>query len=386
MDLRKAVAIVGAAESDEIGVVPDKTALELLVEAASNALEDAGLTTNDVDGLFTTGISWAPSMLVAEYMGLKNVRYTDSTNTGGSAFVIMVEHALAAVRAGLCEVALIAHGESGYSNRRRPIPNSYAIDPTLPEGQFESPFGVGSMPSIYAMAAARHMYQYGTTSEQLAQIAVSTREWAAKNPKAFARDPLTIEDVLASPPIAWPLRRLDCCLVTDAAGAVIVTTPERARDLKKPPVWVLGSGEAHTHNSMLEMPDLTWTAARLSGERAYRMAGLGPEDMDVLQLYDSFTYTVLVTLESLGFCKPGEGGAFVEDGKLGPGGSLPTNTSGGGLSYTHPGMFGIFTLIEGVRQLRGEAGDRQVQNAKTALCNGTGGVLSSTGTVILGAD
>lgn len=386
MDLRKAVAIVGAAESDEIGVVPDKTALELLVEASSNALEDAGLTTNDVDGLFTTGISWAPSMLVAEYMGLKNVRYTDSTNTGGSAFVIMVEHALAAVRAGLCEVALIAHGESGYSNRRRPIPNSYAIDPTLPEGQFESPFGVGSMPSIYAMAAARHMYQYGTTSEQLAQIAVSTREWAAKNPKAFARDPLTIEDVLASPPIAWPLRRLDCCLVTDAAGAVIVTTPERARDLKKPPVWVLGSGEAHTHNSMLEMPDLTWTAARLSGERAYRMAGLGPEDMDVLQLYDSFTYTVLVTLESLGFCKPGEGGAFVEDGKLGPGGSLPTNTSGGGLSYTHPGMFGIFTLIEGVRQLRGEAGDRQVQNAKTALCNGTGGVLSSTGTVILGAD
>lgn len=386
MDLRKAVAIVGVAESDEIGIVPDKTALELLVEASLNALDDAGLTTNDVDGLFTTGISWAPSMLVAEYMGLKNVHYTDSTSTGGSAFVIMVEHALAAVRAGMCEVALIAHGESGYSDRKRPVPNAYAQDPTLPEGQFETPFGVASMPSIYALAAARHMHQYGTTSEQLAQIAVSTRQWAMKNPKAFSRDPLTIEDVLASPWIAWPLHRLDCCLVTDAAGAVIVTTPERARDLKKKPVWVLGSGEAHTHNSMLQMPDLTWTAARLSGERAYRMAGLGPSDMDVLQLYDSFTYTVLVTLESLGFCKPGEGGAFVEDGKLGPGGSLPTNTSGGGLSYTHPGMFGIFTLIEGVRQLRGEAGERQVPNARTALCNGTGGVLSSTGTVILGAD
>lgn len=386
MDLRKAVAIVGAAESDQIGIVPTRTALELHVEAASNALADAGLTTADVDGLFTTGTGWAPSMLVAEYLGLKNVRYTDATSTGGSAFVIMVEHALAAVHAGLCEVALVTHGESGYSNRKRPIPNSYAIDPTLPEGQYEAPFGVGSMPSIYAMAAARHMYQYGTTSEQLAQIAVSTREWAALNPRAFARDPLTIADVLASPMIAYPLHRLDCCLVTDAGGAIVITSASRARDCRKRPVWVLGSGEAHTHNSILSMPDLTWTAARQSGAHALGMAGLQPNDIDVLEIYDSFTYTVLVTLESLGFCEPGEGGALVADGRLGPGGSLPTNTNGGGLSYTHPGMYGMFTLVEATRQLRGECGERQVPNARTALCNGTGGVLSSTGTVVLGAD
>lgn len=385
-DLRKATAIVGVAESDSIGIVPDRTPLELHAEAALNALDDAGLKTTDVDALFTTGTGWAPSLLIGEYLGLKNLRYTDGTSTGGSAFVIMVEHALAAIHAGLCEVALITHGESGYSGRRRPIPNSYAIDPTLPEGQYESPFGVASMPSIYAMAATRHMHQYGTTREQLAQIAVSTRQWAAMNPKAFARDPLTIEDVLNSPPVAYPLNRLDCCLVTDAGGAVVITTANRARDLKKRPVWILGSGEAQTHSGILSMPDLTWTAARQSGERAFAMAGLKPSDIDVLEIYDSFTYTVLVSLESLGFCKPGEGGALVEDGRLGPGGSLPTNTNGGGLSYTHPGMYGIFTLIEGTRQMRGESGDRQVEGARTALCNGTGGVLSATGTVILGSD
>lgn len=386
MHKERKVAIVGAEEADEIGIVPGKSALMLQAEAARNALRDAGLSFADVDGVFTTGFGtgWAPSMSFAEYVGIVP-RYTDSTATGGSAFVIMVEHALAALELGLCNVALIVHGENGYSGRHLPRP-SRVPDPWTPAGQFEAPFGAGGPAGMYAMAAMRHMAVYGTTSEQLAEVAVSTRRWAQLNPKALKREPLTVADVLASRWIAYPLHLLDCCLVTDAGGAVVLTTAVRARDCRKPPVWVLGTGEAHTHNSLLGMPDLTVSPARISGELALTRAGVSRDEIDLLEIYDSFTYTVIVTLESLGFCGPGEGGPFVENGRLGPGGALPTNTSGGGLSYTHSGMFGIFLLIEAVRQLRGECGARQVPNARLALCNGTGGFLSSSGTVILGRD
>ena len=236
------------------------------------------------------------------------------------------------------------------------------------------------------MAAMRHMHQYGTTHEQLAEIAVATRKWAMLNPKAMMRDPLTIDDVLSSRWIAYPLHLLDCCLVTDAGGAIVVTSAERAKDCKKKPVYVLGSGEATTHQSIVNMPDLTTTPAAISGPRAFEMAGVRHEDLDVVEVYDSFTYTVLATLEALGFCKPGEGGAFVSDQRTAPGGDFPLNTNGGGLSYTHPGMYGMFLLIEAARQLRGECGERQVAGAKLGLVNGTGGALSSTGTLILGVD
>jgi acetyl-CoA acetyltransferase len=253
----------------------------------------------------------------------------------------------------------------------------------MPAAQFETPYGDLSPISGYAMAAMRHMYEYGTTSEQLAEVAVSTRRWAALNPRALMREPIAVEDVLQSPMISSPLHRLDCCVMTDGGGAVVVTSAERARDLRKPPVYVLGSGFSATHHTITQMENLTTSGAVESGRRAFRMAGVTPDDIDVVEIYDSFTISVVMALEDLGFCKKGEGGAFVEGGRLGPGGELPTDTSGGGLSYTHPGAFGLFLIIEAVRQLRGEGGPRQVPDAKLALVHGIGGWLSSPTTLIL---
>jgi acetyl-CoA acetyltransferase len=326
------------------------------------------------------------SIMVAEYLGIRP-SYSDSTLPGGSAFEFHVEHAAAAISAGLCETALICYAETRLSDHKRRMTTSFTTNaPQEPEEQFETPYGCWVPIPTYALAAQRHMYQYGTTSEQLAEIAVAARKWANLNPAAAMHGALSIEDVLASPMMCTPLRLRDCCLVNDGGGAVIVTTAERARDLGKKPVWVLGCGESHTHRSITGMPDLTVTPARLSGERAFRSAGLVPSDIDVLELYDSFTITVLLQLEDLGFCPKGEGGRFVEGQRLAPGGVRPTNTGGGGLSYLHTGMFGIFLLIEAVRQLRGECGERQIADAKTALCNGIGGSLASSGTVILGVE
>jgi acetyl-CoA acetyltransferase len=257
----------------------------------------------------------------------------------------------------------------------------------LPFYEWDLPYGFGSPASSYSLAARRHMHEFGTTSEQLAEIAVAFRGWASKNPNAYHRDPITVDDVLASPLVAAPLHKLDCCLVTDGAGALVMTSAARARDLRQPPVYVLGAGTAHTHGmSISQMGDVTTTGAAVSGPQAFAMAGLAPTDVDVIELYDSFTITALMTLEDLGFCAKGEGGAFVEGGRLGPGGDLPTNTNGGGLSYTHPGMYGMFVLVEAVRQLRGEVVDRQVPGAEVAVANGCGGVLSCTSTIVLGTE
>ena len=382
--LHKKVAIVGVAESD-IGRVPHKSKFQLSAEASRLALEDAGLSRQDVDGIFTTIITEGgqfSTLLMAEYLGI-TPRYTDSTSIGGSSFVAYVQHAAMAIATGRCEVALICHGSTNLSDRGGRSGPVSAAQQVFGPTQFEEPYGVSTIGS-YALAAHRHMYEYGTASEQLAEIAVATRKWASLNPKAMMRDPITIDDVMNSRVIASPLHLLDCCLVTDAGGAVVLTSLERARDLAKPPIAVLGTGEAHTHRMISQMPDLTETAAKISGKQAFERAGLTPADIDVAEIYDSFTITVLLTLESLGFCAKGEGGAFVSGQRTAPGGDFPMNTQGGALSYTHPGMFGIFTVIEAVRQLRGECGPRQVPGAEVALCNGTGGVLSSTGTIILG--
>ncbi len=385
MTLKGKTAIVGVAESD-LGSTPDKTSLQLIAQATHRALDDAGLSKKDIDGFFCAGWITMESIMVAEYLGIKP-SYSDSTLPGGSAFEFHVHHAAAAISAGLCETALICYGENRLSGRKKGMAMNFVKGaPQEPEEQFETPYGCWVPIPTYALAAQRHMYQYGTTREQLAEIAVATRKWAQLNPLATMRGPLTIEDVLASPVMCTPLHLRDCCLVSDGGGAVIMTTAERARNLRKRPVLVLGCGESHTHRSITGMPDLTVSPARASGERAYRMAGLRPSDMDLLELYDSFTITVLLQLEDLGFCPKGEGGRFVENQRLAPGGGLPTNTSGGGLSFIHTGMFGIFLLIEAARQLRGECGDRQVPNARTALCNGIGGSLASSGTVILGVD
>ena len=325
-------------------------------------------------------------MLFAEYLGV-HPRFTDSTMTGGSSFEVHLEHAAAAINAGLCDVVIDVYAATPRSDRRRqanrPRPQMMGPNPAL---EWEVPFGLRQPMGPYGLAASRHMAVYGTTSEQLAQIAVSTRQWAAMNPQARYRDPITVDDVLASPLECAPLHRLDCCLVTDGAGAFVLTSAERARDLAKPPVYVLGAGTSHDHNMISQMPDLTTTAGVVSGANAFRMAGIKPDDVDLLMGYDSFTITALLHLEDLGFCAKGEGGAFVESGATAPGGSLPMNTNGGGLSYTHPGMYGMFLITESVKQLRGEAGDRQVDGVEIAVAHGSGGLLSCMSTAVLGTE
>jgi acetyl-CoA acetyltransferase len=376
--VRGAAAIVGVAEAAApTGELPDwGRALEARV--IREALADAGLTLADVDGLCHAG----SSLDLGEFLGIAPV-FTESTYTGGSGFELYVEKAAAAIAAGQCEVVVIVYAATPRGDRRRGTGGW--VEPPGPRDEFEAPYGLGLMGS-YALAASRHMAVYGTTSAQLAEIAVSTRAWAAFNPAARFRDPLTVDDVLASPVYSSPLHQLDCCLVTDGAGAIVVASAARARALRRPPVWVLGAASCHSHNMIHAMPDLTVTPGAVSGARAFQAAGVTPSDVDVLMAYDSFTITALLHLEDLGFCAKGEGGAFVEGGRTGPGGALPMNTNGGGLSYTHPGMYGIFLLVEAARQLRGEAGDRQVPGASIAVAHGSGQYLSAMSTVVLGSE
>ena len=378
---KRTVSIVGVAESD-CGKGTGLTVLQHQALAAKRALDDAGLSLSDVDAVMAVDFLGLPSLQIAEYLGIK-LKFTDTTVTGGSAFETLVEHAALGISAGLCDVVLITYGSTLWSDRRRVIEGG-GIDLRMPAAQFETPYGDLSPIAAYALAAERHMYEYGTTSEQLAEVAVSTRRWAALNPRALLRELITVDDVLGSPLISAPLHRLDCCLMTDGGGAVVVTSAERARDLRKAPVYVLGSGFSSTHQTIDQMADLTITGAVESGRQAFGRAGITSEDIDVVEIYDSFTISVILALEDLGFCKKGEGGAFVQAGRIGPGGALPTDTSGGGLSYTHPGAFGIFLIIEAVRQLRGECGQRQVLDAKLACVHGIGGWLSSHATLILG--
>jgi len=381
LSLKRACAIAGVAES-RLGVVPDSTVLTLQAEAMVAALADAGLQKADVDGLFVSG-PWGrlPGLQIAEYLGIQP-SYSDSTMVGGASFEFHLGHAAAAIQAGLCKVAVILYGSTQRSRADKYI---FQIRDDLGY-QYEAPYGLPTPVGSYALAASRHFAEYGTTNEQLADLAVSTREWARMNPKAYRREALTREEVLTSGPIATPLNRLDCCLFTDGGGAAVVVSPDIAKTLNKPPVWLFGQGESVSHAQISEMRDLTITPAARSGARAFEMAGVTHADLDVVEIYDSFTITVLLTLESLGFCKPGEGGTFISGGRTGPGGEFPLNTNGGGLSYCHPGQYGIFLIIEAVRQLRGECGDRQVANAALALISGTGGVLSSNSTCILGVE
>lgn len=377
--------IVGVADTPLVrGVAPDTTPLRMQADVARRALAEAGLTLGDVDGLLSTG-AWGnpgpgrfPTVTLTEYLGLQT-RFTDSSNIGGASFEAHLAHASLAIQQGYCDVALITYGSLQKSERSRTLAGR---NPVLTM-QFESPWGMLSPVGGYALAAQRHMHQYGTTSEQLAEVAVAARRWAQLNPDATSRDDLTVDDVLASPLVSDPLHKLDCCLVTDGGGAVVVTTAENARSMDVTPIVVAGYGEAESHWNIAAMPDLTVTSAARSGPRALQMAGMTPDQIDLAQIYDSFTITVLLTLEALGFCRPGEAGEFVSGGRIAPGGDFPMNTSGGGLSYCHPGMFGIFLIIEAVRQLRGEAGARQVEGVRNALVSGTGGTLSSAATCVL---
>ncbi|HEX9775675.1 MAG TPA: acetyl-CoA acetyltransferase [Actinomycetota bacterium] len=380
---RRRVAIVGIGESRS-GEVPDATHWQLHREAASAAFVDAGLSPADVDGLFSCGADLMHPVQLGEYLGLRP-DYVDGTQVGGSSWEFFVHHAIGAIEAGLCDVALLNYATTSRSDLKRKTRSAnVAIDARGP-AQFESAYG-HTVIGRHAMAATRHMHEFGTTPEQLAAIAVQARANAALNPNAMYRDPLTVEDVLSSREICSPLHKLDCCIRSDGGGAVLLVGEDRARSLNKEPVWLLGAGEATSHHTMSEWKDFTESPARRSARRAFAMAGVKPDEIDVVQVYDSFTITVLLTLEAMGFCSRGEGGAFVENGRLLIDGDLPTNTDGGGLSSNHPGMRGIFLIIEAVRQLRGEAGDRQVKRAQLAAVNGTGGWFSSTGTLVLGVE
>lgn len=378
-DLRRGgAAIVGAAESDLGQVAEGMNPIDLMAQGIARALADCGLTLAEVDGLFcATTQSRTSAMSLAEYLN-KPDAYVDSTIVGGSSFEIHVAHAAAALERGLCSVAVIAYGSTQRSVGRKQA-SVREFNP------YETPYRPFLPASAYALAASRHMHEFGTTREQLAEVAVAARQWAQLNPAAWEKKPLAIADVLGARMISYPLTVRDCCLVTDGGGAIVMTTTERARDLKKPPVPVLGFGQAITHATITSMPDLTVTGAQVSGREAYRMAGLGPAEIDVAALYDAFTINTILFLEDLGFCPKGEGGRFVEGGAIAPGGRLAVNTNGGGLSYCHPGMYGLFLLIESVRQLRGECGARQVAGAATALVHGNGGVLSAQASVILGS-
>jgi len=374
------VAIVGAGLSD-CGRVPDKTAMALMAQSARRAISDAGLTKDDIDGFGGHG-SLLPPVEVSEYLGLRPT-WVDATNVGGSSWEVMARHAADAIAAGEIDVALLTYGSTARSDVKRRVRASAAAMSTAGAMQYEAPYGA-TLIAKYAMAARRHMIEYGTTADQLAEVAVAAHEWAAMNPNAFERDRITAADVAAAPMLADPFTSKHVCLRTDGGGAVVLASERVAKDCAKEPVWILGATDATSHVSMSEWADFTTSAAAVSGPRAFEQAGVRPADIDVCQLYDSFTSTVLLTVEDLGFCAKGEGGPFIESGALRPGGALPTNTDGGGLASCHPGMRGMFLMVEAVRQLRGECGPRQVGDARLACVHAMGGFFTHSATMILG--
>ncbi len=398
MSLSKAAAIVGAAEANEIGYPEEpRTSLQLHIEAIKNVSEQTGIPISAIDGVFSTG--WSPDL--AEHLGI-HPKYLDTTSVGGCSFEIHVHHALCAIYAGVIDVALVSHGESGWSQRRVGPEGGpqYPRGSNAPAIQMSMSYGLSGAPSNYSHAMVRHNHKYGTTPEDFAHIAVVTREWATKNPRAVMFDkeshefggPITVEDVQNARMISWPLTMLHCCLVTDHGGAVLIARPEIAKSLKTNPVWIAGAGESTGHSSMLEMKDFTATSAYYSAKTAYEMAGLGPNDMELAMIYDSFTVTAGITAEMLQLAPRGEGYKLWKDGHAAPGGKLPINTNGGGLSFNHSGMYGMQLLVEAYRQLSGTAEDGvngiagKQTNAGTCIVNGTGGTLSNTGTLVLTSD
>jgi acetyl-CoA acetyltransferase len=371
------IAIVGAAESTRIGTVPDMAQIMLHADAALNAMADAGLKPGDIDGVACVG----PMMpqQIAHYLGI-TPKWVDGTGVGGCSFMLHVRHAAAAIHAGYCKTVLITHGESGKSRvNGTPRP----AEPQSLNGQFEAPFGPMGPPTLFPIPVLRYMKTYGVTHEQMAQVAVVQREWAAKNPRAAFKDPITIDDVLNSKMIAYPFRLLQCCLVTDGGGALILTSSDRAKDFPTKPCYILGTGESVETTMVSQMEDFTSSRAfRVAGPEAFRMAGIKHADVDHLMIYDAFAHLPMYGLEDLGFVKRGEAKDFIWERNTAPGGKLPINTNGGGLSYTHTGMYGMFALQESVRQVRGTA-PAQVPNVKISVAHGVGGMFSASGTVVL---
>ncbi len=369
------VAVVGAAETTKLGVIPDVSQIMLHADAALNAMADCGLKPSDIDGVATAGES---PVAIAHYLGIKPT-WADGTAVGGCSFMLHVRHAAAAINEGLCKTVLITHGESG---RSRVGVGGFSRPSASLQGQFESPFGIAGPPSIFTIPVLRYLKTYGIAQEKLAQVAVVQREWAAKNPRATYREPITIDDVMNSRMIAYPFRLLMCCLVTDGGGALILTSAERAKDFPQKPVYVLGTGESVETPMISQMDDFNSSRAyRMSGAKAFADAGIKHADVDHMMAYDAFAHLPMYALEALGFCKPGEAADFIAERNTAPGGMLPLNTNGGGLSYMHSGMYGMYALQESVRQMRGIA-PAQVPGAKISVSHGVGGMFAASGTVI----
>lgn len=378
---QKSVAVVGAAETTKMGKIPDVSVIGLHADAALNAMADAGLKPSDIDGVATAGIS---PVELAHYLGITPT-YADGTSVGGCSFMLHVRHAAAAINAGLANTILITHGESG---RSRVGAGGWPRSPASLQGQFEMPYGPVGPPSMFTVPVLRYLKTYGLKPEDMAPVAVIQREWAAKNPRASYKDPLTVDDVMNADMIAWPFTKLMCCLVTDGGGALILTSAERAKDFPQKPVYVLGAGESVETPMVSQMYDFTSsTAFKVSGKKAFETAGVSHAEVDHLMIYDAFAHLPLYGLEDLGFCKPGEAAAFIRERNTAPpsegkkGGSLPLNTNGGGLSYMHSGMYGMYALQESVRQMRGIA-PAQVEGAKISVCHGVGGMFAASGTII----
>ena len=374
---QKTTAIVGAAETTDLGKIPHLSELMLHADAALNALADAGLNISDIDGVATAGEN--PGTL-AYYLGI-TPNWVDGTSVGGCSFMLHVRHAMAAIEAGLCTTVLVTHGESGKS--RVGVNRGGGRGPTSLNGQFEVPYGVMGPPSMFTIPVLRYLHETGTTMEQLASVAVVQREWAAKNPRAYMKDPISVEDVLNSRMIAWPFRLLMCCLVTDGGGALIITSADRAKDFPQKPVYILGTGESTETPMVSQMEDFTTSRAfRVAGPAAMASAGVSHDDIDHLMIYDAFAHLPLYGLEDLGFCERGEAGAFIAEGNTRPDGNLPLNTNGGGLSYMHSGMYGMYALQESVRQMRGIA-PAQVAGAEISMCHGVGGMFAASGSIVM---
>ena len=373
---RNSVAIVGASETTELGKVPTMSQVQLHADAALNAIADAGLKLSDIDGVATGGHN---AVEIAHYLGIVP-KWLDGTSVGGCSFMLLVRHAAAAINEGLCETVLITHGESGRSNLGR---HGSSIFQSFFQQQFERPFGVTRPPTMFTIPVLRYMKDYGLSEETLAMVSVVQREWASKNPRASFRDPITVDDVLNSKMICYPFRLLMCCLVTDGGGALILTKSERAKDLAQKPVYVRGTGESGETPMISQMRDFTSSAAfKVAGSSAFESAGIKHSDVDHLMIYDAFAHLPIYGLEDLGFVGRGEAGSFIAEGNTRMGGSLPLNTNGGGLSYMHSGMYGMYALQEGVRQMRGTA-PAQVPNAEISMVHGVGGMFSASGNIVL---
>lgn len=372
---QKSIAVVGAAETTDLGVIPHLSQIGLNADAALNAIADAGLKPSDIDGIATAGES---PVALGSYLGITPT-WVDGTSIGGCSFLMHLRHAAAAINEGLCTTVLIAHGESGRSQIAPSALPSY--HPGSLEGQFERPFGIGWAPTMFTIPLLRYMKNFGITPEQVAQIPVIQRQWAARNPRATEKAPITIDDVLNSRMIAYPFTRLMCCLVTDGGGALVLTSADRAKDFARP-VYVLGTGESAEATMISQMEDFTSSRAfRVSGVKAFEEAGISHADVDHLMIYDAFAHLPLYGLEDLGFCKPGEAAAFIAEGHTAPGGKLPVNTNGGGLSYMHSGMYGMYVLQESIRQMRGIA-PAQIEGAKISVAHGVAGWFSGSSTII----